>query len=228
MDLPSVATDSNHSVSIMDAIAHLSKTSWCRALIEDPAWTPTKNETRVPKASTEDSFFAETLGTQRTIRNYLTLRPSQPSEDQDAPEWSEVRTIVELGDGLNGHPEICHGGFVATMLDEVLGQLVIENLPRRTRKARDKGLGPHEGMNVFTVCESPRAMWQQNSWLTDADLNTNYRRPVPTPGIVLCTARHVRQERSKTYVTGTIEDGQGTIYATAESMFIEVRSQSKL
>jgi acyl-coenzyme A thioesterase PaaI-like protein len=54
------------------------------------------------------------------------------------------------------------------------------------------------------------------------DLNTNYKKPVPTPGIVLCTASWVKQDRNKIYVKGTIEDGNGKIYTTGEGMFIVV------
>ena len=54
------------------------------------------------------------------------------------------------------------------------------------------------------------------------DLNTNYKKPVPTPGIVLCTATWVKQDKNKIYVNGTIEDGSGKIYTTGEGMFIEV------
>jgi hypothetical protein len=143
------------------SIAHLSRIPWCNALINDPAWTPTRTASRVPKASSEDSFFAETLGTDRTIRHCLTLRRSE-AKDADV-QFEEVRTIMELGDGLNGHPRICHGGFVATMLDEVCGVLITLNLEGKMRRARErwgKGdgseegvLGPHEGLHCFTACK---------------------------------------------------------------------------
>lgn len=54
------------------------------------------------------------------------------------------------------------------------------------------------------------------------DLNTNYKKPVPTPGVVLCTASWVKQDRNKIYVNATIEDGQGKVYTMGEGMFIEV------
>jgi acyl-coenzyme A thioesterase PaaI-like protein len=57
------------------------------------------------------------------------------------------------------------------------------------------------------------------------DLNTNYKKPVPTPGVVLCTAKFERQERNKTYVSATIEDGMGMVYTRGEGMFIEVKQK---
>ncbi|KAF2107857.1 HotDog domain-containing protein, partial [Lophiotrema nucula] len=162
-------------------------------------WTPTRTATRIPKPKDdEDSFFAETLGTQRTIRQCLTLRPTKGADEH--PEVREVRTLLDLGSGMNGHPNVCHGGFVATMLDEILGVLVQLILEKKLKSRL------HEGGNVFT-----------------AYLTTNYKKPTPTPSIVLCTAKFDRQERNKIYVVGSIEDGMGTVYATGEGMFVHVK-----
>lgn len=57
----------------------------------------------------------------------------------------------------------------------------------------------------------------------------NYKKPVPTPNIILGRAKFVRRERNKIYTVGTVEDGDGTIYAMTEAMFIEVeRKPSRL
>ncbi|KAF2016130.1 Thioesterase/thiol ester dehydrase-isomerase [Aaosphaeria arxii CBS 175.79] len=188
------------------AIAHFKTIPWAAAIISDPQWTPTRTASRVPKPTTEDSFFAETLGTDRTIRHCLTLRPTVAEEGTQIA-YKEVRTMMELGEGLNGHPKILHGGFVATMLDEICGVLITLNLEKKVERLRKEGLSPHGGMNCFT-----------------AYLNTNYKKPVPAPGPVLCTARFERQERNKTFVSATIEDGNGTVYTIGEGMFVEVKN----
>jgi thioesterase superfamily protein 4 len=108
-----------------DAISdRLASIPWVSALLNDPKWTRTRTTSRVPKSSGEDSFFAETLATDRTIRACLTLRPTEMAEG-DLP-YREIITIVDLGDGLNGYPQICHGGMIATLLDEVCGVLIVE------------------------------------------------------------------------------------------------------
>lgn len=144
------------------ATTHFSAIPWCKELIEDEAWTPTRTASRVPKSSSEDSFFAETLQTDRTIRHCLSLRPTNPEHDFQTrghgPAYKEIRTIIELGNGLNGHPNICHGGFVATLLDEVFGVLLTHNIEMRSRARRDssrtgRSLPPAMGMNGFTACE---------------------------------------------------------------------------
>jgi thioesterase superfamily protein 4 len=108
-----------------DAIPdHLALIPWVATLLNNPKWTCTRTASRVPKSSGEDSFFAETLATYRTIRSCLTFRPTE-KVDGDLP-FREIVTIVDLGDGLNGYPQICHGGMLATLLDEVCGVLIIE------------------------------------------------------------------------------------------------------
>jgi acyl-CoA thioesterase FadM len=54
-------------------------------------------------------------------------------------------------------------------------------------------------------------------------LNTTYKRPIPVPGPVLCTAKIERQDGRKLYVRATIEDGTGTVYTTGDCMFVEVK-----
>ena len=62
----------------------------------------------------------------------------------------EVRTLMDLGNGVNGHPDICHGGFVATVLDEVIGILLTLNL--EIERGRKCGESVNEPMRLFTAC----------------------------------------------------------------------------
>lgn len=57
------------------------------------------------------------------------------------------------------------------------------------------------------------------------DLNVTYKKPVPTPGVLLCAAAFDRRERNKIYIRGTIEDGEGTVYTTGEGLFVEVMAK---
>lgn len=137
--------------AMSDPKERLSAIPWCRALLQSSEWAPANNPNRVPKPSTEDSFFAETLSTPRTIRACVTLRNAQESQRGiEGVFYDEIRELFELGDGLNGHPRIAHGGFVTTMIDEVMGILITVNIQARI----DKGIKPHEGNNCFTACTS--------------------------------------------------------------------------
>ncbi|OCL11698.1 hypothetical protein AOQ84DRAFT_373742 [Glonium stellatum] len=183
---------------------HFRTIPWCADLINDPEWTPCNTASRQAKGSTEDSFFAETLKSDRTIRKLLTMRRKALAEG--SPAIQEVRTLMDLGNGVNGHPDICHGGFVATMLDEVTGVLLTLNI--EIQNGRGRGQSVSEPMNLFT-----------------AYLKITYKKPVRTPGVVLCTAKFEKREDNKAWVVGTVEDGQGTVFATGEALFVEPRSK---
>lgn len=202
----------------MDAdIAKLSSIPWAAALINDKRWTPTPSSNRVPKSTGEDAFFAETLDTNRTIRTMLTLRPSKEEEGDLA--YKELLVIVDLGDGLNGYPQVLHGGFAATLLDETCGGLIQLNVFEKVKR-----LGSEHAMNYLTACRSP--LGRVVGLETDkgaTDLNTTYKKPVPVPGPLLCTAKIEQLDGRKLYIRATIEDGTGVVYTTGECMFVEVK-----
>jgi thioesterase superfamily protein 4 len=131
-------------------IAELSSMPWAAALINDPNWTPMITSSRSPKPTGEDSFFAETLTTNRTIRSLSTFRPTQ--EEHDDLAYKEIRTIVDLGDGLNGYPHIVHGGFAATLLDEMCGILIMLIMDKKVQRQRELGQSMSRP-NYFTACE---------------------------------------------------------------------------
>ncbi|KAF9945987.1 hypothetical protein BGZ72_000792 [Mortierella alpina] len=45
---------------------------------------------------------------------------------------SKVLSVLHVGRGLCGHPNIVHGGLLATMLDEITAMTAIPNLPGKT------------------------------------------------------------------------------------------------
>jgi len=177
---------------------------WCAELINDPEFVPSITYSRIPKKSTEDSFFAETLATDRTIRECLTIH-SRPNPDLEVP-IQEVRTFLNLGSGVNGYPNVCHGGFVATMLDEVMGVLLTVN---------QLWIKDHRG-------------GREHIMQMTAFLNIKFKQPVRTPQIVLTTAKISKLEPRKWYITGTIEDSNRQILSTGEALFVEARTDPRL
>lgn len=99
----------------------------------------------------------------------------------------ESLLLISLGEDLDGHPGIAHGGIVALLLDEVLGLAAEEAL----------------GVNVFTL-----------------SLNTKFKRALGIPGVVLGRAWCTKADGRKRWVSGVLEDGEGGVYAEAESLFI--------
>jgi thioesterase superfamily protein 4 len=99
--------------------------------------------------------------------------------------------VMELGDGVNGHVNLAHGGFVCTILDEISG--VVNH--------------QWDGKPTFT-----------------AYLNVTFKTPTPAPGVVLCRAWITKEDGRKRYTYASLEDGRGNVYATAESLFLVLKS----
>jgi hypothetical protein len=61
-----------------------------------------------------------------------------------------------------------------------------------------------------------------------AYLNTLFKLPVATPGVVLCRASVRRSAGRKFWVSGSLEDGCGTVFAEADGLFIGVKESAML
>ncbi|KAK4622297.1 hypothetical protein CLAFUW4_07191 [Fulvia fulva] len=199
-----------------DTKAPFLRIPWIRRIITKPGTIYRIPGSRSPKSTTEDSLFAEILKTPRTIRSAISFYTRPTSEDS---EIEQVTTVMTLGDGMNGHPEIIHGGILATMIDESMGILQSVNLERahmrRVKLGQAEGELPPPGGAAFT-----------------AELTVRYLRPVRTPGAVAVVARRERKEGRKEWLVAEVrqqvghgedDDGEVVVCATGTSLFIEPR-----
>jgi acyl-coenzyme A thioesterase PaaI-like protein len=138
--------------------AHFAAIPWCIPHLQGDRTVARPLLSRTLKPTDEDSLFAETLKSERGIVHMLEIyeKPTSPAQRVD-----EVKAFLTLGRGLNGHPNICHGGLVTTILDEVVGLLISINQERATIPT--------------------------GSYVT-AYLNTSFVKPVPTPATLLARA----------------------------------------
>lgn len=173
-----------------------SSPAWCLGVLQDPNLFSIATPCRQPKASSEDSFIAETLATATTISAwqsfYRVLEDIAAIDNDTTPLAGELVSLLALGRGINGHPNTAHGGLIAAILDETMGMVV--------------GLHSSPGMSGYT-----------------AFINVRFKKPVPTPGVVLCrTWLESRSSGRKLWLRGTVEDGEGGLLAEADSLWIEV------
>ncbi|KAL9122430.1 MAG: hypothetical protein Q9187_001011 [Circinaria calcarea] len=166
---------------------------WCQKLLDDRDLVIIATPSRQYKESTEDALFAETLNTQETIRACLSFYKQPPL---GVSHVHEVCMLVSLGYRVNGYPHLCHGGIIATILDEVMGNLLTVNKNMEHAAVR--------GTSVT------------------AYLNVTYLKPVVTPLTILLTARFREITGRKYYVDASIEDGNKAVLAKAEALFIRV------
>ncbi|TKA77219.1 hypothetical protein B0A55_02574 [Friedmanniomyces simplex] len=203
-----------------DSKAAFLRIPWAAALLNRPNVVCRVPGSRQPKQSLEDSLFAEILKTPRTISSCVAFY-AKPS-DTDA-NIAEVSTLIAMGDGMNGHPNILHGGIVASILDEAMGILQSVNHERDHMTKVGKGLAqgelPPQGFGSFT-----------------ANLEIKYLKPVHTPDSLLVTARYSKREGRKEWIHAKIKQhvshgeddyGEEIVCATGDALFVEPRA-SKL
>jgi acyl-coenzyme A thioesterase PaaI-like protein len=184
--------------------AHFLSIPWCHALLSDPTYTVTPSRSRHVKKDGEDVLTGRTINTPSTISAWLTMCKNTPSDDDPI---QELRALLTLGPDLDGYPHICHGGIQATILDEVMGNLIGTNKDRKYKKVRAAG---EDYVKVSVVT---------------AELTIKYLKPVLTPSTVCVVVRVAKSQGRKVWIDGVIQDETGEALATGSALFIEVRQQ---
>lgn len=98
--------------------------------------------------------------------------------------------FFSIGSKVIGQHGICHGGFIASLLDEVTGALCrLYHL--------DDGIDPRT-----------------------AYLNTTYKKAVRAPGVIRTTSEVALVERRKILLRATIYDEVGDVCVIGEVLYI--------
>jgi acyl-coenzyme A thioesterase PaaI-like protein len=171
--------------------AYFRSIPWCAHLLSSPDVIITPTDSRRPKSSTEDALIAETFKTKNTIHSWLSFYRSTSRSEHRIEELS---TFLSLEYGINGYPHIAHGGVVATIIDEVMGVLIMTN--------QKLGLVATEG-DIFT-----------------AELKVRYLKPVKTPQVVLVTSTFKKVKGKKHFLEATVRDEEGTVLCVGEALWI--------
>lgn len=190
-------------------LTHFATHPLAQPTLQDPAFTPFPSSRHTTHAGRGHTLSGKTWNTPATISHLLsTQRPSaDPAAPYPQPEAvrSEVRRFYTFGTDLNAHPNILHGGVVATILDSTLGYAV------------GCALGSLGGSaaGMFTV-----------------QLSVGYRRVVRTPGTVRVRAWMVGREGRKAWAEGVVEcegDGEGEVVVCArgEGMWMQPRKKEE-
>jgi acyl-coenzyme A thioesterase PaaI-like protein len=177
---------------------HFASIPWCAKHLGKPNVVSQIAPSRIPQDTQEHELISRTLNSDSTIKAFVVSweRP----RDARTPVY-EMRAFVTLGPGVNGYPGVCHGGIVATILDEVMGFLGPLNRNRPPILDAD--------------------------YMT-AYLNTQYIVPVPTGTTLMVDMRITKVDGRKCYLEGHIEDESGRKLATADSLYVGLKPKTKL
>lgn len=171
---------------------------WCQALFSDPAYFRQSHPERVPEKADEKvpRVINGPLWSDKTIRACACFYKRPPRENRKRNEKSygqgaELAMLYSLGSDVGGHPGLCHGGIIAIMLDELTAGMA---------------------WNLF-----------QAEFGFTASLKTTFVKEIKIPGVVRARA-WVDPDRpiqgKKTWVMSVVEDGDGTVYARGEALWI--------
>ncbi|BAE60573.1 unnamed protein product [Aspergillus oryzae RIB40] len=163
-------------------LSYFQSASWCAAWLNHP-------DLRID-TSASNPFRETTKHDDAWKKRTFLYRASQDPQGIK----SEGYIVMQIGAGVSGKDGVAHGGFLATLMDELTGGLVA-------------ALGLDRGLGIRT-----------------ASLNTTYHKLLLAQGFIMARAEIVKVERRKVFVKAEIRDAAGNICTTSEALFIMNRS----
>lgn len=205
--------------SLDDQLAHFNSISWCSKLLSDPNLIirPLVSRAYSHKGHAFE-YCAKTLNTPTTIPFFLAFMHPPTSQVEatdnvyDAPTGdsdkqslesrfaTKVYFLLTLGHGLTTFREgFCHGGVVATILDECNGAVGVAN----------KMFGLMKPLMHVTH-----------------SMSVTYLRPVPVDTTVLVTATLTKVDGDKKFVVeGEMSDESGRVLVKSEVNYVVLDRQ---
>lgn len=176
----------------------LSRHAWCAQLLHDPTLIPIETPSRVRKPGSGNSFLAQTLRVEDTITACQSFYKLPLLSRTDSKSDSDSGS-VNLGEMQTLY-------FIGSGL----------NGHENTCHGGFLSLALDEIMGLI-VRLYPKAPNPYTIYL-----NVNFQKPLPTPAVIFCRAWFTKLQGRKMWVSATVGDGEGSLYATGESLFVNV------
>ncbi|KAI8932371.1 hypothetical protein NX059_010561 [Plenodomus lindquistii] len=205
-----------------DFVAH----EWCNALLSDPTITQIfKRHVPEQDKRVSNTFFTRTLFAPTAIRAFLSLyRPgSGARRSADATDVFTGTTQLHFKPSSSATEaarqaakrDITYSADAADAAESLILLSVGEDI--------DGGIGRlHGGViaSLLDQCMGTLAGLYFDNVCSTSDLKIKYLKPVPTPSVLLCRAKMVREKGRWIETVGVVEDGMGVVYATGEGSFV--------
>lgn len=193
------------------------KTPITSTLVTDPSYKP------LPQSSVSrygDPFFRITAHTPSAVLDTHFLYRATPNP--------EGHLLIHCGSGITGQNGIAHGGFLATVMDEVSGTLISVT-------------GLDEGLGMFTVklalgykrpvfVRGTTSLSGGGSWSIGAgggtggmDAEEELRMGTGAGTVIVATAKLEKIEGRKVFIEAVIRNEDGEVCTTAEVIFVKKR-----
>ncbi|TID17832.1 Thioesterase superfamily [Venturia nashicola] len=177
-----------------EILLELRKQEWCLETLNNPSYLPLTSHSRTPPPHLKGrySLFSKTLSTKDTIPIWQGFYKSFVSEEDP----DEVRILLALGPGMDGHLNTVHGGISAVILDQAMGTMA--------------EMHQEPGKAIFTA-------YLHTEFKKPV--------PTPSVCLIRATFDAKRSAGRKFYVNATLENGKGVVYTTAECLYLEQKRE---
>lgn len=169
-----------------DETAPFSSIGWCRAILADPTFKA--STARVQKHVGHNPFWFEILDKGNALRSHCLLYRTPQSNI--AESLMETRELIDFGTRATGQEGICHGGFLATLVDEAAGAFL--------------------RVYLLDNSQDPRT----------AFLNITYKKAVVTPSTIMVQTKFISKEGRKMRLQVSVVDASGDTCLVAEILYI--------
>ncbi|KAF1846366.1 uncharacterized protein K460DRAFT_286289 [Cucurbitaria berberidis CBS 394.84] len=200
---------------------------WCNKLLSDPSITHiSKRQIPDTRAAISNTLFTRTLFTDDAVRAFLSLYRPGKGQQRDVNE-AEIFTgsapIHEVTPN-NHATEVQRQNAKAEKTfhpsdPDAPEAIILVSVGNDV----DGGIRRLHGGVTATFLDQAMgtllSYFYQNTSAT-SELNVTYKKAITTPCILLCRAKVLREKGRWIETVGSVEDGQGTVFAEGRGAFV--------
>ncbi|KAI1152128.1 hypothetical protein F4825DRAFT_462086 [Nemania diffusa] len=215
---------------------------WCAALLLSPGITtfiPSPHSPAGPNghSPSQDQLFVTTLNTANAVPRCVGFYQSPFSDAGETKLLEPVSRRIKFGQqllistasyffelcpGVNGFNGTAHGGLIACLFDQAMGDLLFINgeihrraaLPTGKRCRRAVTNGTHLPPCYLNPLDNP---------MFTASMETQLLKPLVTPQIVLVTVSLNKVAGRKIYLDSFLENEEGIKFAAGRGIWVSAR-----
>lgn len=236
------------SQSLQEAIDHFRRQPWCAKLIDAPGVRcsiPGSRRTRTgaSRFESKDELLHASLNYDNGVPYFLTLfrdpdstpAPRGGGSDSSSggindnnsiqlPIISSVSLLFDLREGVKGFNGYVHGGFLATIMDEAMGSVLVCSYEYQVRKEQEAAARRDDASGGGGGWTPPLGVADMNAIgpIVTASMNVKFRQPVSTPCTVVTTATVTRIQGRKVFFDVDVRDERGAVCASCEGLWISM------
>ncbi|KAF2737697.1 hypothetical protein EJ04DRAFT_574427 [Polyplosphaeria fusca] len=211
--------------SKMEHMEDFTSLDWCNTLLSDPSITEIPRRLQI-RDSAPNTFFTKTLITDDGVRAFLALcrsgrgRPGSPTNTNTAGiELLGAETSPTSSSGtMASHDHSTKAPQPS--LDDGPESLLLVSLGA----GLDGGLARLHGGVTATLLDQVMGTlisYMHENVCATAELTVKYKRMVRTPCVLLCRGRIAVEKGRWIETIGSVEDGNGTVFAEGTGSFVK-------